>query len=296
MPSPDGGRNPERVRTVSPGDSPVGGGQWSGARERVFEVVERKKKDGPSAAGATVAVLVHAAILVLLVLGFRQTVLLAGEGDPSLGPGGRKGGGGGGGGGGEQVSYYDIPPAPPPPPPTPVEEIPVPPVEPPPPVVPPPPEPVKPAPPAPPAPAPVTGPSNAGQGAGAGPGAGPGVGLGAGGGSGGGSGGGTGTGTGTGTGPGNGSAGGGSGTTLPTTDLLLLPPNPPRGLGHRDIRLRLTISERGDVTAVEVLTPTGNRGYDDQLKRTARDWKFNPARELATNRPVAVNYDVTLSL
>jgi TonB family protein len=77
---------------------------------------------------------------------------------------------------------------------------------------------------------------------------------------------------------------------------MLIPPNPPRGMGRRDVVLRLSINERGDVTAAEVLTPTGNRGYDEQLKRTARDWKFNPARELATNRPVAVFYDVTFTL
>jgi len=265
----------------------------------VFEVVGRKKKEGrPSPGAAVLAVLVHAAIVLLLCFGFRQTVLMAGEGDPEQGPGGRRGGGGGGGGGGAQVSYYDIPP-PPPPPPTPAPPDPtvlVPPVVAPPPVpvVTPPPvaKPVTPAP----APAPSPGPPTGGQGPGTGPSVGPGAGPGSGGGTGGGSGGGNGTGTGTGTGPGNGSAGGGSGTTLPTTDLLLLPPNPPRGLGHRDVVLRLTVSERGDVTAVEVMTPTGNRGYDEQLKRTARDWKFNPAREIATNRPVAVNYDVTLSL
>jgi TonB family protein len=64
----------------------------------------------------------------------------------------------------------------------------------------------------------------------------------------------------------------------------------------RDIVLRLTVSERGDVTEVELLTPTGNRGYDEQLRRTARDWKWRPARELATNRPVAAKTDVTLSI
>ena len=88
----------------------------------------------------------------------------------------------------------------------------------------------------------------------------------------------------------------GSGTTQPTTDLMLIPPNKPRGMASRDVTLRLAINERGDVTDVEILTPTGNRGYDEQLKRTARDWKFNPAREIATNRPVAVLYDVTFTL
>jgi TonB family protein len=67
-------------------------------------------------------------------------------------------------------------------------------------------------------------------------------------------------------------------------------------MASRDVMLRLSVNERGDVTAVEVLTPTGNRGYDEQLKRTARDWKFNPARDVATNRPVAVPYDVTFTI
>ncbi|HEU4556945.1 MAG TPA: energy transducer TonB [Longimicrobium sp.] len=245
-----------------------------------------------------VAVLVHAAIVALLVFSFRQTILLAGEGDRQDAVSGRTGGGGGGGGGGgEQVSYYEVPP-PPPPPPAPVPPEPtelVPPVPPPPPPAPTPPvEPPKPAPPAPAPPAPTQGPA---AGPGTGPGAGPGVGPGAGGGTGGGSGGGTGPGTGTGTGPGTGGQGGGtSRISPPVTDLLLIPPNRPRGMASRDVVLRLTVNERGDVTDVEVLTPTGNGNYDNQLKRTARDWKFNPARDLATNRAVAAKTDVTLTI
>lgn len=272
----------------------MGGGERAEAVPGVFEVVGRNKKEGrPSAGGTAVAVLVHAVVVLLLFFGYRQTVLLAGEGSRQDRPVGREAGGGGGGGG-EQVSYYDLPQPPPPPPPPsqPEPDALVPPVVPPPPVPVPPAE-TKPAAPAP-AP-PVPAPAAPASGPGTGPGTGPGQGPGSGGGTGGGSGGGTGTGVGTGSGPGTG-GGGGSRTTLPETDLLLIPPSRPRGMASRDVVLRLTVSERGDVTDVEVLTPTGNRGYDESLKRTARDWKFRPARELATNRPVAAQTDITLTI
>jgi TonB family protein len=67
-------------------------------------------------------------------------------------------------------------------------------------------------------------------------------------------------------------------------------------MGRREVEMRLTISDRGIVTNVEILTPTGNRGYDEQLKRIARDWTFNPAREAATNRAVAAFYPVHFTL
>jgi protein TonB len=264
----------------------------------VFEVVGQRRKEQPAWWATTISVAVHAALVLLLVFGFRQTVLMAGEGDRDDAEIGKAGGGGGGGGGGEQVSYYEVP-RPPPPPPPPVQPEPdalVPPVVPPPPPVPVPPavQP-RPAPPgAVPAPAPVAAP---GAGAGQGPAIGPGVGPGSGGGTGGGTGGGNGPGNGNGTGPGNGNGGGGgAGIIPPTPDLLLVPPNPPHGLGHREVEMRLTVDDRGAVTNVEILTPTGNRGYDEQLKRTARDWTFNPAREVATNRPVTSFYPVHFTL
>ena len=265
----------------------------------MFEVVGQRRKEYLAWGATALAVVVHVALVLLLLFGFRQSLLMAGEGDRAEGDPGKAGGGGGGGGGGEQVSYYEVPRPPPPPPPPPTEPEPdalVPPVVPPP----PPPVPVppavqpRPAPPAPAGPAPVVA---AGPGAGQGPATGPGMGPGEGGGTGGGTGGGNGPGRGTATGPGDGRGeGGGSRVTLPTSDLMLIPPNRPRGMASRDVVMRLSINERGDVTAAEVLTPTGNRGYDEQLKRTARDWKFNPARDLATNRPVAVFYDVTFTL
>jgi protein TonB len=116
-------------------------------------------------------------------------------------------------------------------------------------------------------------------------------------GSGGGSGGGTGGGNGTGTGPGNGNgAGGGSRTTLPTTDFMPLPPGRPKNIAHGDYVLRVAVNERGDVTDVQLLSSTGNRGFDEQVKRSVRDWKFTPARDLASNRAVAASVDITISL
>ncbi|HSU13187.1 energy transducer TonB [Longimicrobium sp.] len=271
-----------------------------GAEPGVFEVVGRTKKEGrPSPGGMAVAVLVHAAIVFVLFFGFRQTILLAGEGSRQDRVSGPDAGGGGGGGGGEQVSYYDVPPPPPPPPPAPPEpDALVPPVV----LPPPPPVPVPPTvtpKPAPAPAAPVPAPAGAGTspGAGQGPGAGPGQGPGSGSGTGGGNGSGNGPGNGSGTGPGNGPGGGTNLITPPRTDLLLLPPpNAPRSAKGKDVVLRLTVDERGNVSNVELLTPTGSRGYDDQLKRTARDWKFTPAREVATNRAVVGNIDVTVSL
>lgn len=261
----------------------------------MFEVVGRYKRVRPTWQATVISVVVHALFITLLVLGFRQTLAIAGEGDEGAGdPGRRGGGGGGGGGGGEQVSYYDVPPPPPPPPVVaqPEPDALVPPVVPPPP---PPPAVVPPAPPAAQAPAPGT---STGAGPGQGQATGPGTGPGSGGGSGGGTGGGTGTGTGTGTGPGTGTgAGGGSRIIMPRTDLMLIPPPKPRGMSSRELTLSLTVNERGDVTDVQLLTPTGNRGYDEALKRMARDWKFDPGRDAATNRPVAVtDYRVIVTL
>jgi len=83
----------------------------------VFEVVGRYKRVRPTWQATIISVVVHALFITLLILGFRQTLAIAGEGDEGAGdPGRRGGGGGGGGGGGEQVSYYDVPPPPPPPP------------------------------------------------------------------------------------------------------------------------------------------------------------------------------------
>ena len=128
---------------------------------------------------------------------------------------------------------------------------------------------------------------NAGSGTGAGTGTGPGVGPGSGPGSGGGSGGGEGGGIGSGVGPGI-----GRGRLLaPSPSLILVPPTAPKGVKGRTIVVRLDVDSTGMVRGVELRPPTGDRGYDEKLRKAALGWKFQPARD-ASNRPVAALFDV----
>jgi periplasmic protein TonB len=268
----------------------------------VFEHVEgirRKNRRGAlPAAGA--AALVHVLLIVLLVWGVRERVLLAidptGNG-PDLGFPEGGGGGGGGSGGEEVVSYVDLAPAPEPEPvevePVPEEDV----------LIPPEPTPV-PEPPKPETPAvqtPVQQPptvtpgpatqgqgagNGGGQGAGQGPGEGPGTGPGSGGGSGGGDGGGIGSGQGPGT-------GGGAGRIRPpATDLMLIPPDKPGGVASQEITVRLTVDERGRVRDARLVSSTGNRGYDERIRRWALTLLFRPAVNLDTNRPVEAQTEI----
>jgi protein TonB len=127
----------------------------------------------------------------------------------------------------------------------------------------------------------------AGRGGGIGTGEGPGRGSGIGPGSGGGSGGGEGGGIGSGVGPGI-----GRGRVLaPSPNRILLPPSAPASVKGRTITVRLAVDAQGEVRGVELIPPTGDRSYDDKLRKTALGWKFRPARD-ASNRPVAVSFDV----
>ena len=265
----------------------------------MFDHITRDRRQvGGRAMGAMAAsVLVHLLIVAGLFWGLREGgVLFA---DAPAGPGlfpDEAPGGGGGGGGGEQVTYYDIP-APPAPAPTPVpveeEEVLVPPE----PVPPPPPVETPKQPDAVPTPqpqpvVPTPGQGNAGSGNGSGTGEGTGTGTGTGSGSGSGSGSGDGSGTGSGQGPGR----GGSGSISPPTwDFLIIPPQRPRGMASRDIEIRVRVDERGAVKEVQLNPATGNRGYDEALRRMARDWRFNPARD-ENNRPVEAWTPVTITI
>lgn len=262
------------------------------------EGIRRKDRRGAlPAAGA--AALVHVLLIVLLAWGFRERLLLAvdpsGDG-PALGFPEGGGGGGGGSGGEEMVSYVELAPAPAPQSvaePVPEEDVLVPPEPTP---VPEPPKP-EPAPQAPPqerpptvVPTPVsigsgTG-TGGGQGAGEGPGEGPGVGPGSGGGTGGGSGGGIGSGVGPGTG------GGGSRIRPPATDVMLIPPDKPGGVASQEITVRLTVDERGRVRDARLSASTGNRGYDERIRRWALGLLFRPAVNLDTNRPVEAQTEI----
>jgi protein TonB len=273
----------------------------------LFEHVEgiRRKNRRGTLPAVGVAALVHVLLLALLVWGVRENVLMAGApvGDgPALAFPEGGGGGGGGRGGEEMVSYVDL--APPPPAetvevePVPEEDVLVPPEPTP---VPEPPKPqapqvetpaVRPAAPAPTTPAPRG--DGAGTGGGEGPGQGPGTGPGVGPGSGGGSGGGDGGGIGSGTGPGTG--GGGSRIRPPQTDLLIIPPDRPRGMPSRTLTITLRVDIRGRVRNAQLSESTGNRGYDDRVRRWAMDLVFRPAVNIDTNRPEEVDYPITVDI
>lgn len=242
------------------------------------------------------SVAIHAALIALIAWrgGEELAGFLVGNDVPNAGVGTGPGlgpAGGGGGGSSEYVEYVDL--APPVTDPT-IEEL----------VVPeepeaelpeeepeetaqaPEPAPAQPVPPVAAAPAPGGG-AGVGEGQGAGPGTGPGAG--------GGSGGGTGGGIGSGTGPGVGGGGGGDGTIRPPVPLsVLLPPPHPASVRGRTVELRLSIDVRGTVRQVEVVTSSGDRGYDNRLRRTAMEWRFQPARD-PQNRAVVGIAPITFS-
>ncbi|HKV52222.1 MAG TPA: hypothetical protein VJO52_13605 [Gemmatimonadaceae bacterium] len=96
---------------------------------------------------------------------------------------------------------------------------------------------------------------------------------------------GTGGGTGAGTGPGRGSGsgpgtGGGEGTVYPATpDFAVIPPLPvPKGLHGKTVQLRFTIDETGRVVKFD-FDPTGDSGYDRELKSRLSEYHFRPAHK-----------------
>ena len=262
--------------------------------------IKKPARRGTLAAAASAALL-HVVLVGLILWMGHSGVLMAleptGTGPVLAFP---EGGGGGGGGsaGTELVTYVDIaPPAPvvePEPVPEVVEDVLVPPEPTP---VPTPPQPAPPAEaqPRPPAPTPpVSAGTGGGTGAGQGPGEGPGQGPGVGPGSGGGSGGGTGGGIGSGVGPGTG--GGTSRIRPPATDLLLIPPDKPRGVASQEVTIRFRVDVRGRVREARLLTSTGNRGYDERIRRWGMELQFRPAISLDTNRPVEAETEITISV
>jgi TonB family protein len=263
----------------------------------VFEHVDgiRKKDRRGTLPAAVTAAVVHVCLIALLIWGVRSRVLLAiepaGTGPALAFPEG--GGGGGGGSDGEMVSYVEVaPPAPQPEPvveTVPEEDVLIPPEPTP---VPEPPRQEAPKTDAPPAPpVPTASGSQGGTGGGQGPGTGPGEGPGTGPGSGGGSGGGNGGGIGAGQGPGT---GGGSRIRPPSTDVLLIPPDRPNGVARQVVTIRVTVDVRGRVRDARLASSTGNRGFDERLRRWATTLLFRPAVDIATNRPVEAGYEFTV--
>jgi protein TonB len=261
----------------------------------VFEHVDgiRKKDRRGTLPAAGVAAVVHVCLIALLIWGVRSRVLLAIE-PAGMGPAlefPEGGGGGGGGSDGEMVSYVEVAPPPQqtepvvetvpeedvliPPEPTPVPE---------------PPKQEAPKTDAPPAPpVPTASGSQGGTGGGQGPGTGPGEGPGTGPGSGGGSGGGDGGGIGAGQGPGT---GGGSRIRPPTSDVLQIPPDKPSSVPSQEITIRVTVDVRGRVRDARLVSSTGNRGYDERVRRWAMTLIWRPAVDMATNRPVEATTEV----
>jgi hypothetical protein len=96
---------------------------------------------------------------------------------------------------------------------------------------------------------------------------------------------GTGGGVGAGNGPGHGSGngpgtGGGEGTIFPATpDFAVIPPLPvPKGLHGKTVQLRFTIDESGRVVKFD-FDPTGDSGYDRELKTRLSEYHFRPAHK-----------------
>jgi protein TonB len=264
----------------------------------VFEHVEgiRKSDRRDTLPAAVAAAVVHVCLIALLIWGVRSRVLLAiepaGTGPALEFPEG--GGGGGGGNDGEMVSYVEVDPPTPQPEPT-VETVPEEDV-----LIPPEPTPVpeppkREAPKADTPPAPTPAPANTGaqggSGGGEGPGTGPGQGAGTGPGSGGGSGGGDGGGIGAGQGPGT---GGGSRIRPPTSDVLQIPPDKPSSVPSQEIVIRVTVDVRGRVRDARLVRSTGNRGYDERVRRWAMTLVWRPAVDIETNRPVEATTEVTV--
>ena len=116
---------------------------------------------------------------------------------------------------------------------------------------------------------------------------------GAGPGSGGGTGSGTGTGRGSATGPGK---GGGEGSIYPATpDFLVMPALPvPSGVRGKTIRLVFKLDERGKILELK-FDPTGDSGYDKELRARLLEYRFRPAHKL-DGTPVPSVYVTELTL
>lgn len=261
----------------------------------LFFTADEAAHDRSSLPSGILALLTHL-LLLLLAIGPVGRHLLKTETDPGVGTGIGAGAAGGGGGGREEeiaIVTLESPPAPATPA-TQAEPVPV---------VPPPPPPVPVLPQLDPprippvhlaqavtsviAPAVSAGTPSSGQGTGLGPGRGPGTGPGSGGGSGGGEGGGIGSDRGPGTGRGR--------LLAPVPDFVLLPPTPTPGSARgKTIVVRLAIDIAGTVKEVELIPSTGDRGFDQALRKTALGWHFRPARD-AANAAVPVTYDVSFS-
>ena len=119
------------------------------------------------------------------------------------------------------------------------------------------------------------------------PGAGRGAGTGAG------SGTGTGSGSGAGAGEGAGAGAGGDGVRPPAPLMILVPPAATPSVRGKAATVRLQVDSSGTVRDADVVVSSGDRSYDERLRRIALGWRFRPARD-AANRPISYPFEVSL--
>ena len=121
---------------------------------------------------------------------------------------------------------------------------------------------------------------NTGAGAGAGGGLGTGVG--------------TGSGAGVGSGAGAGSGPGGDGVRPPAPLTILIPPAATAGVRGKAATVLLQVDTVGAVRDANVVVSSGDRDYDEALRRIAMGWRFRPARD-AADRPVPYPFEVSIA-
>lgn len=104
---------------------------------------------------------------------------------------------------------------------------------------------------------------------------------------------GVGAGLGPGPGFGSGSGPGGDGVRPPAPLTILIPPSATAAVRGRAATMRLQVDTAGAVRDADVVVSSGDRGYDEALRRIAMGWRFRPARD-AQNRPVPYPFEVSL--
>ena len=105
---------------------------------------------------------------------------------------------------------------------------------------------------------------------------------------------GTGSGAGVGSGSGAGSGPGGDGVRPPAPLTILIPPTATAGVRGKTATVLLQVDTVGAVRDANVVVSSGDRDYDEALRRIAMRWRFRPARD-AADRPVPYPFEVSIA-
>jgi protein TonB len=105
---------------------------------------------------------------------------------------------------------------------------------------------------------------------------------------------GMGSGTGVGSGSGAGSGPGGDGIRPPAPLTIMIPPAATAGVRGKAATVLLQVDTVGAVRDADVVVSSGDRDYDEALRRIAMGWRFRPARD-AADRPVPYPFEVSLT-